>query len=380
MIRTDFEQLYFLTHSNLGNTSFGDSNNDNKFISAIPKSFLIRKIYPTRDKDQNISLFQVFRFLINIIKASIVPNNNLIIRQAKPGYIPAIFKKIMKHKIILNMGCTPLYTTERIAFQKNTEYKESSTIINRILLYLEFQFEKLLLRKADLIFVENLKAKSILVKYGADINKIVLLPYYVQENFLKEPKSIVKYQPNQEFLIGYTGRFHKYDKIPLILDVLKKIISKHKNVKLILIGDGPTRKKIEQKVIQMKLSDNVKFLGSKPHNKMSELIEQFHCLLLPMIKHLCPSTIAIKILEGVVKGKIIITTNSGNNVYLFRPNIELILNNIDAESLSIAIENVIKNYEYFTEKAKNIRENQLSIRTKEFFQKKIGKELTNLLK
>lgn len=98
---------------------------------------------------------------------------------------------------------------------------------------------------------------------------------------------------------------------------------------------------------------------------------------MPMVKFLCQSTVAIKILEGIMKGKIVITTNSGNNKSLFHPYTEFVLENLTPIKLSNIIKEVIENYEFFMSKARKIREKHLKYRTE--YNCKI-KLLKNLLK
>ena len=123
---------------------------------------------------------------------------------------------------------------------------------------------------------------------------------------------------------------------------------------LYLIGDGPNRRFIENLVIKKSLTQNVLFLGSKSHKEVANLIEDYHCLLLPMYNNLFISTIPIKILEGVMKGKIIITTDSGNVISLFLGNTDLILKYTAIESIIQKIKLIIENYEKYRKIAENL--------------------------
>lgn len=131
---------------------------------------------------------------------------------------------------------------------------------------------------------------------------------------------------------------------------------KERNYKILLylIGDGPNRRFIENLVIKKGLTQNVKFLGSKSHKEVANLIEDYHCLLLPKYNNLLISTMPIKILEGVMKGKIIITTNSGNIISLFLGNNGLILKNAIKENTMHKIKLVIENYQKYNKISNDI--------------------------
>ena len=171
--------------------------------------------------------------------------------------------------------------------------------------------------------------------------------------------------------MGYTGRFRGYDLIKPIIDAISLIITEFPNVKLYLIGDGPKRKSIQSLVNSKNLKNNIIFLGLKTHEEVSKLVNEFHCLILPMIRNLCPSTISIKILEGVLKGKIIITTNSGNNKSLFLNNTELIIEQNTTYEIVEKIKSVIRKYYEFKSVAENLSTFHRKRRSKEIYSKRI---------
>ena len=66
-----------------------------------------------------------------------------------------------------------------------------------------------------------------------------------------------------KFVIGHIGRF-SYDKNhEFLVDIFKEVDKQNNNSILLLIGDGPLKKKIEQKVNNLNLSNNVIFAGTK---------------------------------------------------------------------------------------------------------------------
>lgn len=370
-------RIFYLTHSNLKDLSFGDSINDNKFINSIPSHFKIFKMFPIRNQKQMISHIELMKFILRITIASLRLKQIFIIRGTKPSFIPFLFQKIFKHKIILNLGCTPFYTIERREFLKNPEYNFKFNKIRKFILKLEFQFEKYFLRNANEILVENEKAKKLVTLYGANNSKIQILRYYVQNYFLTSKK--IKYNYGNVFKLGYTGRFHKYDCLLTLIDAIKILKENNYSIKLYLIGDGPTKEEIEYKIKKLNLNENVTLLGSQSHKNVSRIIDKLHCLILPMVKKICPSSIAIKILEGIMKGKIIITTNSGNNKSLFTPFYDLILEKINPSELAYKIVEVMKNYNKYLLLAEKIRQKQLKIRSFKIFNRKLMKILNQYI-
>ena len=65
-------------------------------------------------------------------KLSLRPHQIFVIRATRPGFIPVFLKKLMKHRFILNMGCTPFSTIEKNAFYTNPSYKPKHRILTKI--------------------------------------------------------------------------------------------------------------------------------------------------------------------------------------------------------------------------------------------------------
>ncbi|MBA7548559.1 hypothetical protein ES705_41020 [subsurface metagenome] len=169
-----------------------------------------------------------------------------------------------------------------------------------------------------------------------------------------------------------------YDLLTPVINSVSELIHKECKIKLHLIGDGITKDKMMEFVKKNKLSDHIIFLGSMSNQKVSNIINDFHCLLYPMFKNICPSAIAIKILEGVMKGKVIITTNSGNNSSLFYENKDLILESNTNEEIIDKLEKVLKNYDYYKEIAEKNSIKHRKMRSFEHYRVELMKLITKL--
>lgn len=66
-----------------------------------------------------------------------------------------------------------------------------------------------------------------------------------------------------KFVIGHVGRFCYQKNQEFLIDVFEEVYKQNPNAVLMLVGDGPDREKIEEKVKQCKLSNQVLFLGNR---------------------------------------------------------------------------------------------------------------------
>ena len=83
------------------------------------------------------------------------------------------------------------------------------------------------------------------------------------------------------FVIGHIGRFVEQKNHRFLIDIFNEIHKKNSNSLLLLVGQGPLKKEIENKVKKLKLNDSVRFLGQR--NDVNELYQAFDVFLLPSL-------------------------------------------------------------------------------------------------
>lgn len=82
-------------------------------------------------------------------------------------------------------------------------------------------------------------------------------------------------------VIGHIGRFVAQKNHDFLIDIFNEIHKKNNNSILLLAGQGPLMEDIKNKVKDLNLDDNVKFLGQR--NDANELYQAFDVFLLPSL-------------------------------------------------------------------------------------------------
>lgn len=82
-----------------------------------------------------------------------------------------------------------------------------------------------------------------------------------------------------EFVIGHVGRFMFQKNHEFLIDVFVKAYKKNPHMVLLLIGDGPLRSAMEEKVKKLGLTDHVNFLGLR--NDVQNLYNVMDIFVLP---------------------------------------------------------------------------------------------------
>lgn len=138
-------------------------------------------------------------------------------------------------------------------------------------------------------------------------NDIRVIPNFIDlEKFKKQKKDHFKKAicPNGEALIVHTSNFRKVKRIPDVISVFYNI---HKVVpsKLLMIGDGPERNEAEEKCRELKICDDVRFLGKL--EAVEEVLSVADLFLMPSEKE----SFGLAALEAMACEVPVISSNTG---------------------------------------------------------------------
>ncbi|MDD3922222.1 MAG: glycosyltransferase [Endomicrobiaceae bacterium] len=112
----------------------------------------------------------------------------------------------------------------------------------------------------------------IIINNGVKIDKFVYNPIHRQE-------MRAKFNIKNNFIIGHIGRFTHEKNHNFIIDIFLEIYKQNNKALLMLVGDGPLKKEIETKVMNLNLEQNVKFMGVC--HDVTNLYQAMDCLILP---------------------------------------------------------------------------------------------------
>jgi glycosyltransferase involved in cell wall biosynthesis len=121
---------------------------------------------------------------------------------------------------------------------------------------LAFICEKLTIRLPDRIISNSEFTASRLRTFGVSNNRLTIIENKLDIDFMEKANTDLT-----GFQILYAGRLIAHKRVDILLKAIEIIMSKHPNVRFGIIGDGPESKKLKQIVVDLKIEDNVKFLG-----------------------------------------------------------------------------------------------------------------------
>lgn len=83
------------------------------------------------------------------------------------------------------------------------------------------------------------------------------------------------------FLIGNVGRLVPQKNQLFLVEIMQELVKRNKNIKLMIIGDGELKKKLEEKIDEYKLNNNILLVAGK--SNINEYYCAFDCFVLPSI-------------------------------------------------------------------------------------------------
>lgn len=127
-----------------------------------------------------------------------------------------------------------------------------------------------------------------------DINQIEHKPD-VRESLAKD----------NEFVVTHISNFRPLKRVTDIVPILKKVIDKNIKIKMLMVGDGPERYKMEEQCRSENLCDSVLFLGKQEN--ISDLLSISDAVLIPSETE----SFGLVALEALACGVPCVSTNVG---------------------------------------------------------------------
>ena len=131
-----------------------------------------------------------------------------------------------------------------------------NTFLNKI----RMMFVEGVLKEADAVRVVSDRIKATLIgKYHVPADKIRVLPLHAIESSISFPFKEKK--ENEELVVLVASRLTKEKNIPMVIDAFDDVIKKCRDVRLVIVGEGPERSVLRKRVDQYHIDDKVTFVG-----------------------------------------------------------------------------------------------------------------------
>lgn len=275
------------------------------------------------------------------------------------GVVGALLKKIYKMPLIVTIHGSDLFPLKSRFFKA---------------------VQKSVVKNTDIITVNSEAAKKELLSRFPEIkNKVKLIPMGIDTNIFR-PKNIKnkyeKYKNNK--IILFVGRLNEQKGVEYLIKAMPYVISKIKNAKLIIIGEGDYKKHLEKIVDEIKISDAVVFLGSKSHAEIADYYNLADVFVLSSVTtSMGTEALGLVLIEAMACGTCVIGSSSGGIKGIIKNNVNgLIFQEKDSGELSNKIIRVLANEKL----RKRLSKNGLMCARRNYNWKIISKKFLNIYK
>lgn len=143
------------------------------------------------------------------------------------------------------------------------------------------------------------KRKVVIVPNGVDIRQFENL----DKGKIRKELKISK----QKKVILFVGRLHSIKGVKYLIQAIKIILNKDKNVKLLIVGDGDERKNLENLCKNLNLENHVTFVGEVSPEKVPKYMVASDIFVLPSLSE----SFGIVNIQAMYCGLPIVATNVG---------------------------------------------------------------------
>lgn len=170
--------------------------------------------------------------------------------------------------------------------------------VSRLNVMLAPFFEKLMVKlKHECVHTVSDATKDDLLKFGEK------KPIHVIHNAIDSSQTTIAVANPLQFV--YVGRLVFYKNLEVVIRSIEILKKMQPNVKLVLVGDGPHRRSLEELTSKLGLESNIEFLGYVSAQKKMEMIASSNALVFPS---LCEG-FGIVILEAFSQRRPVLVSN-----------------------------------------------------------------------
>ena len=112
---------------------------------------------------------------------------------------------------------------------------------------------------------------------------------------------------NRPITIGVVSRLESIKGMDLVVPAFAKVKAVHPGVRLLIVGDGTLRGRMEQQVQTSGISDSVEFAGRQPQETLAQYYDRIDILLMPSRSE----GFGLTAIEGMARGCVVVASRVG---------------------------------------------------------------------
>lgn len=142
-------------------------------------------------------------------------------------------------------------------------------------------------KKAELIITVGPELKEMIIKFGINPEKVIILPQAIETAMFENVNNIdeikKKYQLNDSPVVLFIGNLEPIKAPDNIIKAISIVKEEIQDIKLLIIGEGSMKTKLQQMVRKLDLERNIIFVGVIQHEEIHKYFKMAD-LLMPSMK------------------------------------------------------------------------------------------------
>lgn len=172
------------------------------------------------------------------------------------------------------------------------------------------------MRRADRLVVISQGIRDAIISAGIDPGKIDIVPNGVDTKIfvpqLPDPELVEELGLSGSFVVGFIGSLRRLEGLELLINAFKDVWHREPRARLVIVGEGPERPRLEALARDAGLGEVVRFTGLVPHGDVLRYYSVMDILTYPRIDARINHTVTpLKPLEGMAMGKACIASDVG---------------------------------------------------------------------
>ena len=204
-------------------------------------------------------------------------------------------------------------------------------------------------QKADQVLVVSTPLKGYLVEVGVPPERIEVIPNGVDLDLFNPRADSKESSPrgpagaDGTIRVGFVGSLRRWHGVDLLLEAMAPVLRPGGRVRLLIAGDGPERRGLEERAGGLGIGGCVEFLGAVGHDRIPDVVARFDIGVSPRsVFYQSP----MKILEYMAMEKPVVASDSGNVRDLVDDGVEgLLFRSEDAGTMREAIDRLARDPE-----------------------------------
>ena len=276
-----------------------------------------------------------------------------------------LYKIIKQEKPILcisNFGSTNIVTLasfllkvpNRINYLHTSPYQLSIDSKKNGIYKWILKQRKTLILKTNTHVVTNSSTMSDLIAHSFKLKKsnISVMPYLLEDN--NRPKKNFKEREKKICIVGRLAPSKGHEEL---LHSFAKCRDSHKNIELLIVGDGPEEIKLKKVSKLLKVDKHINFLGAVPNKDVGEIFSR--CLV--SISASKSEAFGIVNIESLKEGTPILSTDTeGSRDILKKGKNGLLINFNKKNNFSEKLSEILDNWDFYSRNALKTFEHEFS--------------------